>query len=518
MKTQITKIKDNLSISLIIFGIMLISFTNSGLLSKTEIQNQVPDVSGTNLNVIETNNTIVQINAIVDGLYNPLTGSMEKSPSVKVSLRNTSPPFETVYTAKGILDKNTFSGTFIFPDLLTGRYYIVLKFNNSNETWSRDGGELFIKGEKVIFDFTSGKDKAFGGNMEYDGKYAYIYTGDVDQDGFISRNDINFVTKDLGERGDLLTDLNGDEFVDASDVSIVMNNYEKKVKTFSPETFDVTILELKLMIDGICDHSNDKMNKSPFVNVFLRNAEPPYEIISKSDGYIFGNNLEGVFYFPNLEKGNYYIVVKYNNSIETWSRNGGETIGKNKIVKYDFTTGKDKAYGENMEYDGKFACIFTGDVDQDNVVSESDVKIVTNDIGKEGELNTDLNGDEFVDATDLNFVMNNYEKNVKARTPLVDNDQISNKIDSKESFTLNQNSPNPFNPTTRITFSIPTNSNVEMSVYDINGQEIIQLVNSVLTSGNYTYEWNASSFSSGTYFCRLNVNGVEKITKMMLIK
>ncbi|MEO8211376.1 MAG: SBBP repeat-containing protein, partial [bacterium] len=72
-----------------------------------------------------------------------------------------------------------------------------------------------------------------------------------------------------------------------------------------------------------------------------------------------------------------------------------------------------------------------------------------------------------------------------------------------EPFKLNDNFPNPFNPTTKISFNIPIVSNVKLSIYDISGREVSLLENSVLKPGKYQYEWNASQFASGTYFYKI---------------
>lgn len=89
-------------------------------------------------------------------------------------------------------------------------------------------------------------------------------------------------------------------------------------------------------------------------------------------------------------------------------------------------------------------------------------------------------------------------------------------------YELSQNYPNPFNPATRIDFAIPFDSKVKLTVYDISGKEMITLVNDSRTAGYYTVQFDASHFSSGTYFYRLsaNVNGTENVTskKMTLIK
>ena len=85
-------------------------------------------------------------------------------------------------------------------------------------------------------------------------------------------------------------------------------------------------------------------------------------------------------------------------------------------------------------------------------------------------------------------------------------------------FNLNQNYPNPFNPITNISFSIPHSGNVKLKIYNILGQEIVDLLNDNLNAGNYTVQFDASNFSSGTYIYRLSYNNISITKSMMLIK
>ncbi|MEW6651848.1 MAG: T9SS type A sorting domain-containing protein [Bacteroidota bacterium] len=85
-------------------------------------------------------------------------------------------------------------------------------------------------------------------------------------------------------------------------------------------------------------------------------------------------------------------------------------------------------------------------------------------------------------------------------------------------FSLQQNYPNPFNPTTRITFNLPKNSMVNLSVYNILGEKVATVVNQELTAGVHAYNFDGSILSSGAYFYKLNVNQVSLTKKMMLVK
>ncbi|MBL7129095.1 MAG: T9SS type A sorting domain-containing protein [Ignavibacteria bacterium] len=85
---------------------------------------------------------------------------------------------------------------------------------------------------------------------------------------------------------------------------------------------------------------------------------------------------------------------------------------------------------------------------------------------------------------------------------------------------LSQNYPNPFNPLTKIDYNITYISKVTLKVFDITGREISSLVNETQKAGYYTVQFNASEYSSGTYFYRLTTEGGKEnfmMTKRMIL-
>lgn len=86
------------------------------------------------------------------------------------------------------------------------------------------------------------------------------------------------------------------------------------------------------------------------------------------------------------------------------------------------------------------------------------------------------------------------------------------------SFTLYQNFPNPFNPETRIRYSLPRSSFVSLVVYDALGRVIETLVDESQRAGTYEAVFNASAIPSGVYFYRLTADGYSKTMKMVVIK
>lgn len=93
---------------------------------------------------------------------------------------------------------------------------------------------------------------------------------------------------------------------------------------------------------------------------------------------------------------------------------------------------------------------------------------------------------------------------------------ISNQVPKE--FSLSQNFPNPFNPSTNIRFKIAVTKSVELRVYDSQGKEIAQLYKGQLQPGTYEVNWNALDFPSGIYFYRLKAGAFSETKKMVLIK
>ena len=85
-------------------------------------------------------------------------------------------------------------------------------------------------------------------------------------------------------------------------------------------------------------------------------------------------------------------------------------------------------------------------------------------------------------------------------------------------YSLFQNFPNPFNPTTIISYSIPKSNIVTIKVYDILGREVTTLVNGYKQTGRYRVEFNAADLSSGIYFYRIKAGSFNQVRKMILLR
>jgi len=85
-------------------------------------------------------------------------------------------------------------------------------------------------------------------------------------------------------------------------------------------------------------------------------------------------------------------------------------------------------------------------------------------------------------------------------------------------FKLEQNFPNPFNPTTTIQYQLPQDAKVTLKVYDILGSEVATLINAEQEAGYYEVNWNASNLASGVYIYRLQTGSFVSVKKMMLLR
>ncbi|MBN8570000.1 MAG: T9SS type A sorting domain-containing protein, partial [Ignavibacteria bacterium] len=85
-------------------------------------------------------------------------------------------------------------------------------------------------------------------------------------------------------------------------------------------------------------------------------------------------------------------------------------------------------------------------------------------------------------------------------------------------YSLAQNFPNPFNPSTTIQYSVPNDGLVQMRIYDISGREVMNLVNENKVAGNYEVKFNGANLSSGIYFYRIKAGEFVETKRMVLVK
>lgn len=133
--------------------------------------------------------------------------------------------------------------------------------------------------------------------------------------------------------------------------------------------------------------------------------------------------------------------------------------------------------------------------------------------GEEGAtLQIDADGDSVFEKT----IVSDNELIGEELTVAVEEQEKESNI--PKAFALFQNYPNPFNPTTKIAFSLPKNSYVTLTVFNIPGQKVATLVDELRQAGNHQVIFNGANFPSGIYFYCLKTEGFSKTMKMLLIK
>jgi poly(beta-D-mannuronate) lyase len=166
----------------------------------------------------------VIVKVIPQGFYNT-GGYLNTADTIGVYLANSGSPYNSVDSSFALLDSPSFSATAFFNSAASGNYYLVIKHRNSIETWSASP-IAFIKGSTVSYDFTDAQEKAYGGNqvqVSSSPELWAIYSGDVNQDGYVDPLDISLIDQDsfnYASGTGIKTDINGDHFVDPLDLSI----------------------------------------------------------------------------------------------------------------------------------------------------------------------------------------------------------------------------------------------------------------------------------------------------------
>ena len=116
------------------------------------------------------------------------------------------------------------------------------------------------------------------------------------------------------------------------------------------------------------------------------------------------------------------------------------------------------------------------------------------------------------DATDALHA--SYQLNEEAFTPL----NASDLDETPSAFALHQNYPNPFNPSTTIQYALPQESRVTLTIYNLLGREVTQLVDEVQGAGTHSISFDAGNLASGTYLYRIETPGYTATRQMLFLK
>lgn len=190
------------------------------------------------INTHPSEHLILTLKLIQQGFYNTGPDNLNLSDTIKIYLHSKISPYNKIDSAKGVINKNTFTGKFYFNHAGSKDYFLDIRHRNSIQTWSMIPLNL-IKNVNVNFDFTDIYTKAYGNNLKQVDlsplRYG-IFGGDQNQDGAVDAADVLAIFNDANNflKGYVKTDITGDYNVDFSDVLIAYNNSAGFVVKITP--------------------------------------------------------------------------------------------------------------------------------------------------------------------------------------------------------------------------------------------------------------------------------------------
>ncbi|HMS34052.1 MAG TPA: sialidase family protein [Ignavibacteria bacterium] len=158
---------------------------------------------------------------------------------------------------------------------------------------------------------------------------------------------------------------------------------------------------------------------SDTVNISLRRTDFP-NVAVDSAKVTYSTSAVAVTLLSRALTGQYYVVVKHRNSIETWSKAGGQSYTRGAAFIFDFVNNILNTYGSNQALvSGVFYGMFGGDIEQNGFIDLNDITLVYNDAGlfATGYLVTDVTGDNLTDLSDLLITYNNNADFVTVKKP-----------------------------------------------------------------------------------------------------
>lgn len=392
---------------------------------------------------------------------------------------------------------------------------IVKYDNNGNEIWnsringSADGDDkaVSVKADKSGFVYVAGTTSRAGSGLDYTvakydkaGQQEWIaeYNG-VGGNAFINDDEVSALV--LDNSGNAYVTGYSYGGITGKDFCTVKYNYKGQQVWVS--RIDNSQLQKNLMYDDEAKAIEVSGSGEVFVTGKTTLADRGSDFFTVKIGVkgnkLWTNSYNGKAVTSSRDESNAIVADSKGNVYVTGFVNGESEIldcGNERGV--DFCTIKYSSAGKQRfvkEYNGTGG-IGNNDDEAKGILLDSKGKIY-------------VMGESMGDGTGKDYCLVRYSEYYPAEESMAEN---INKI------RLNDNFPNPFNPTTKISFNLPVSSNVKLSIYDISGREVALLENNVLQSGNYQYEWNAAQYSSGTYFYRIEAEGFVQTKKMLLIK
>ncbi|MBK6773143.1 MAG: S8 family serine peptidase [Ignavibacteria bacterium] len=369
-------------------------------------------------------------------------------------------------------------GNFGYNNYSTNTQGIGFKYNNG-ASLIFEGGLMCAVSNTKVSDVVRGSDQAV-----QNADFTSIIPFQITQPGIISNQDGNAKFNDDGAGATKIgieINLSSYEFVSLPDEDYVIMKYKIKNTTASAISNFYTGLFADWDIGA-----NGDLNKADWD-------------AANQMGYIWRTDNN-----PGTYVG---VSLLSSNNPAYWAIDNDNTVAGNPWGIYDGFTDQEKFTSLSSGI-GRTQAGVTAGRDVANVVGSGPYNIPAN-----GEITVSfalIAGDNLNDLkTNAIAAKNKYNLLLSV---------VNYNSEIPDSYSLSQNYPNPFNPATKIKFALPSSGFTSLKVYDISGKEISNLLNSNIQAGTYEVLFDASNFSSGAYFYKLESNGYIETKKMFLIK
>lgn len=181
------------------------------------------------------NPVILNVKLISEGMYIPASDKLSRKDTVIAYLRNVNAPFQIIDSAFSLNDTLNFNSSLYFRNTQTGNYFLTVKTFNTIETWSSSG--IHYNTDSIMnYDFTVSNANAYGNNEVFRAARYCIYSGDINNDGFVNLEDI-LTTSNAANNfsaGYFKEDVNGNNLVELNDILTVYNNAGKFISKVTP--------------------------------------------------------------------------------------------------------------------------------------------------------------------------------------------------------------------------------------------------------------------------------------------
>jgi hypothetical protein len=178
-------------------------------------------------------------------------------------------------------------------------------------------------------------------------------------------------------------------------------------------TLGILTLDVTFGIEGMWNGTTQVQDT---VRFYLRNNSAPYDIKDSSITFLNSSG-NGLVYF-SAPGGNFYIQSKHRSALETWSSSSVLFTSGNTDA-YDFTSSQSQTYGNNSILTSGEYCSYSGEILKDGSIDLADVVLIHNDasVFATGYYATDVDGNDFVDLTDILIAANNASNFVSVSKP-----------------------------------------------------------------------------------------------------